>query len=648
MKLLFQRPILSGISLILLFAVCAFPSATAKPATPTMVSNIGESTLASPPAATNTLDDPQELETFMDGIMTGQMEEQHVAGSVVVVVKDGQVLLSKGYGFADVEKGIPVDAEQTLFRPGSVSKLFTWTAVMQLVEQGKIDLRADVNTYLTDFQIPATYPQPITMLDLMAHTAGFDLTSTQNLEASSAEDLISLEDYLAHNMPARIYPPSQFYAYSNYGAALAGYIVEQVSGEPYEQYIAAHILQPLGMNHSTMEQPLPRALAPDMSQGYSFNGSYMPYETWFLVAAPAGALSASGIDMGKFMLAHLQDGQSNDTHILKPETARLMHTRSFSFDPMLTGTAHGFFESTLNDRRTLSHSGDYPPFDTLLALIPEENIGFYVSYNCETHQAGEALLQAFLDHYFPGTPVSVPQPPADFASRVRSYTGEYEVIPSDENAGAYWKAFTVPCQVQPGPGGTLLIDRISGQGQDTYVEVQPSVLQNTRTGDLVVFSKDERDQARYMAVGLIKLVKLPWYGRRTVKLGIWGISLLIFLSTAIAALITLFIQRRKRDTGRRSARPGRVARWVALALCVLGLGFLASGPVMEITHLDTTMALAVLAWCVAVLAPGVALLAVIAWWKRWWGPAGRLHYTVIALAGLALLWYEVYWEFLVI
>ncbi len=134
----------------------------------------------------------------------------------------------------------------------------------------------------------------------------------------------------------------------------------------------------------------------------------------------------------------------------------------------------------------------------------------------------------------------------------------------------------------------------------------------------------------------------------TVKLGIWGISLLIFLSTAIAALITLFIQRRKRDTGRRSARPGRVARWVALALCVLGLGFLASRPVMEITHLDTTMALAVLAWCVAVLAPGVALLAVIAWWKRWWGSAGRLHYTVIALAGLALLWYEVYWEFLVI
>ncbi len=235
-----------------------------------------------------------------------------------------------------------------------------------------------------------------------------------------------------------------------------------------------------------------------------------------------------------------------------------MHTQSFSFDPVLSGTAHGFFESTLNDRRTLSHGGDYPPFDTLLALIPEENTGIYVSYNCETDQAGEALLQAFMDHYFPGTPITVPQPPADFASRVRSYTGEYEGIPSDENAGAYWKAFTFPCQVQPGPEGTLLIDRISGQGKDTYIEVQPFVLQNTRTGDLVVFGRDERDQVRYMAVGLIKLVKLPWYGRRIVKLGILGISLLIFLSTVIAALIALFIQR-ARAGYRQALSPARAS-----------------------------------------------------------------------------------------
>ncbi len=202
---------------------------------------------------------------------------------MVVVVKDGQVLLAKGYGYADVEKRIPVDAEHTLFRPGSVTKLFTWTAVMQLVEQGKIDLQADVNTYLTAFQIPATYPQPITMLDLMAHTAGFEEPQSRIWWQSSAEEMTSLEDYLAQNMPARVYPPGQMPAYSNYGATLAGYIVEQVSGEPYEQYIEAHIFTAAGhgsQHHGTAV--CPRALAPDMSQGYSFNGSYQPYEPWFL------------------------------------------------------------------------------------------------------------------------------------------------------------------------------------------------------------------------------------------------------------------------------------------------------------------------------------------------------------------------------
>jgi CubicO group peptidase (beta-lactamase class C family) len=163
---------------------------------------------ATPPAATHTLGDPQELETFMDGMMASQLAEQHVAGAVVVVVKDGQVLLAKGYGYADVEKRIPVDAERTLFRPGSVTKLFTWTAVMQLVEQGKIDLQADVNTYLTSFKIPATYPQSITMLDLMAHTAGFE-DRDKNLLKHSVGEMTSLEDYLVQNMPARVFPPGQ-------------------------------------------------------------------------------------------------------------------------------------------------------------------------------------------------------------------------------------------------------------------------------------------------------------------------------------------------------------------------------------------------------------------------------------------------------
>ena len=116
----------------------------------------------------------EDLEAWLDGFLPYALARGNIAGGIVVVVKDGQVLLQKGFGYADVEKKLPVDPDQTLFRPGSVSKLFTWTAVMQLVEQGKIDLDADVNQYL-DFKIPpGPDGEPITMRDLMTHTAGFE------------------------------------------------------------------------------------------------------------------------------------------------------------------------------------------------------------------------------------------------------------------------------------------------------------------------------------------------------------------------------------------------------------------------------------------------------------------------------------------
>ena len=610
---------------------------------------------ATPPAATHTLGDPQELETFMDGMMASQLADQHVAGAVVVVVKDGQVLLAKGYGYADVEKRLPVDAERTLFRPGSATKLFTWTAVMQLVEQGKIDLQADVNTYLTRFKIPATYPQPITMLDLMAHTTGFE-DREKNLFKSSVGEMTSLEDYLAQNMPARVYPPGQVPAYSNYGTALAGYIVEQVSGEPYEQYIEAHIFTPLGMDHSTMEQPLPEALAPDMSQGYTFNSGYQAEEFVLVQGSPAGALSASGLDMGIFMLAHLQDGEYNGARILKTETAQLMHTQSNTFDPVLPGMAHGFMESLINGRRLICHGGDMFQFHTLLALLPEEQTGIYFSYNSTpSPQVRDAFLRAFMDRYFPGTPVSVPQSPADFASRVARYTGFYETSRMAYTTSE--KVFASILAVQPGPDNTLRIpDLASFDMSDTWIEVRPLVMQNTRTGELAVFQEDERGEVLYAAIGnwpIMILIKLPWYGGPFVKFGLLGFGLLTSLFTVIAAIVTPFIPLRKREADGRSPWPGRLARWTALLLCVLAIALIAFVimvfmDVVDLASSTSEVVLAVLPWAVAVLTPIVVLLAGFAWWKRWWGLAGRLHYTVIALAALGLLWFEIYWSLLVI
>ncbi|HEX5944192.1 MAG TPA: serine hydrolase domain-containing protein, partial [Anaerolineales bacterium] len=225
--------------------------------------------IPSPPALLGPTD-PAELETFLDDYFDSKMAEYHIAGAAIAVVKDGKLFFAKGYGYANIEKGIPVDPEQTIFRIGSVGKTLTWTAVMQLVEQGKLNLDADINAYL-DFRIPDTYPQPVTLKHLMTHTSGFEDRWLESL-VSDASELVPVREWLVSNTPGRVRPPGEAAGYSNYNAMLAGYIVARVSGQPYDQYIQEHIFNPLGMGHSTAQSPIPPDLRASTSVGYRYIG----------------------------------------------------------------------------------------------------------------------------------------------------------------------------------------------------------------------------------------------------------------------------------------------------------------------------------------------------------------------------------------
>jgi CubicO group peptidase (beta-lactamase class C family) len=301
--------------------------------------------------------DPAELEAFLDGLLAQQMEANHIAGAAVSVVKDGVLFFAKGYGHADLEKGIPVDPEQTVFRIGSTTKVFTWTAVMQLVEQGKLDLDADVNTYL-DFRIPDTYPQPITLRHLLAHTAGFE-DLYLDFVSLKVEDQVPPRRWLASHLPGWVRPPGDTAAYSNYGTALAGYIVARVSGQSYDEYIQEHILDPLGMAHSAALATLHPDVAAHESVGYKYeDGAFQVFPRFYgpRVGAPMGFMGASATDMARFMIAHLQNGRYSDaeiaeTRILRESTARQMHSTLFTHDPRLLGTAYGFFDFSDNGQR---------------------------------------------------------------------------------------------------------------------------------------------------------------------------------------------------------------------------------------------------------------------------------------------------------
>lgn len=231
---------------------------------------------ASQPAAPVQLT-AEDAAAFLDGLLPTSMSIGDVAGATVSIVKDDSLLLTRAYGLADVAKQIPVSAQDTLFRPASISKLFTWTAVMQQVEAGKLDLDHDINEYL-DFKIEGYGGQPIKLRHLMTHTAGFE-ESLLDLLVDKIEDVKPLGEALKHSIPARIYPPGTVPAYSNYGAALAGYIVSRVSGVPYEQYIEDHIFEPLHMEHSTFRQTLPEGLREHLSNSYhAASGEPVPFE----------------------------------------------------------------------------------------------------------------------------------------------------------------------------------------------------------------------------------------------------------------------------------------------------------------------------------------------------------------------------------
>ena len=418
----------------------------------------------------------QDVQTFFDSLVPYAMQRGDIAGGVIVVVKDGKILFAKGYGYANVAKRKPVIADRTLFRPGSVSKTFTWTAVMQLVGEGKIDLDADVNRYL-DFKIPEKFGKPITMRDLMTMTPGFEDTVHDEFVATP-QQLFPLGEYVKKDLPTRIFPPGKIVAYSNYGATLAGYIVQRLSGEPFDQYIADHIFKPLGMDHSTFEQPLPAALVPDMSVGYhsASNKKTIPFES--VEIAPAGSMTTSGTDMARFMIAQLGDGQYDGASILSPAMIKLMHSPQSKMAPGMNGYDLGFYQENRNGLRIIGHAGDTNAFHSDLHLLLDKHVGLFMSFNSAgkagaVEQVRTALFREFLDRYYPYTAPkekTVADPKADAARVARWYLSSRRIV-----SGLRLLYALTQTRVSANPDGTIKIAALTDLNgtPKTWREVGP-------------------------------------------------------------------------------------------------------------------------------------------------------------------------------
>jgi len=348
--------------------------------------------------------DSTDLEAFLDGIIEGNMDARHIAGTTVSVIKNNQLYFSKGYGLSNVTERETVNPETSLFRIGSVSKLFVWTAVMQLVEQGKLDLNTDINQYLNHFKIPDTYEEPITLKHLMTHSAGFE-EYVLNLFSKDTLPPPSLESVLIDEIPTRVRPPGTFSSYSNHGTGMAAYIVEQVSGLKWDDYVEQKIFAPLGMHQSTFRQPLPTAFKANHSEGYIYeDGEYEAQDFKTVPLAPIGVASTTANDITPFMIAHLQNGQYGDARILDSATTVQMHTPIFQHAPGINGMCYGFFDHSQNGHKIIGHGGATEFFFSMLLLYPEHGAGIFISTNTD---GGTALIKnvttTFTNRYFPAT-----------------------------------------------------------------------------------------------------------------------------------------------------------------------------------------------------------------------------------------------------
>ena len=602
----------------------------------------------------------QDLEAFLDGILNAQLKEHHIAGITVAVVKDGQLFLSKGYGYANVDKKIPVDAGATLFRPGSTSKLFTWTALMQQVEQGKVDLDADVNQYVTQFKVPSTFDHPITVRNLMTHTPGLEDGALGYLMARNADGLIPLDKALGLHIPTRVKPAISDFndgttaSYSNWGAALAGLIVANVSGMPFDDYIDKNILQPLGMKSSTFREPLPAELAPHMSVGYSFErGVFKGHDFEFVHSfGPAGCMSATATDMANFMIAHLQNGEFNGQRILKEETAKLMHSRQFSPSPHVAGSGLGFYEEYVNGHRLIGHGGDLLFFHTNLMLIPDANVGIFVSYNTAgslpIDNRGD-LIKQFMNRYYPAKLPDV-KSPDDFMQHVAKYVGTYR-----ENRHSYTKVESLfamfgDVKVVPLADEKRLFAAFGPGGGSQMVEVAPGTFRAVDDDTTVSFV--EGSDGRMHIVGpfaFIAATKLKWFETGAFHYFIIGLAI---LCSVIALVSALRNWKRDREGDPSARRARRIAGLLGLLQILFLIGLVVPiaslRDMNEIVYGLPSMFHAAL-WLPLICIPltaAVLWLALKAWRNGFWSRYGRAQFTVIALSSAAFLWSLNFWNLL--
>lgn len=583
----------------------------------------------------------------VNATVNAQLAKDKIPGAAVVVVAGGQTVFAQGYGVSDVATKTPVDPARTEFFTGSVAKVFTATAVAQLVQEGRLNPDADVNTYLKDFKIPDVFPgHPVTVQNLMTHTGGFD-ADPFGVAVSDPKDVPALGPYLADTKPARVRPPGMLAAYDNYGVALAGYLVQTVSGEPFARYMQEHVFAPLQMNASTFQQPHPVAIDANLAKGYRPDGAgwtaeHGQYGGW----SPTGAGTvATATDMAEFMTAQLAKDPRLGTGV-----ADLVQQQHFTMDPRLPGMAYLLEERPRDGQRILFKDGDVPGFHSDMALLPDRGIGIYVVYNGDgtdriAQWDGKALIDQIVDAYFPN---SAPVPKAVKDPKLSGYAGTYRSDQVSRGDVTRVAGLVSSVTVAANPDGTITTNGLSQNpdvGDQRWIPLGNGEFAEQDAGgqDRLVF--DGHGHLASTTDPTNAYYRLAWYTSPRLHLPMFysgaGILVAAFLGFPVLALVRRL---RQRPPHARWARNARILAAVSGGLATLFVtGFLMTTGDSDafyerlILGSSTVTLLLVVNALLAVCTVGLVAGSAAAWRLGWWRPVGRIAYTLTALGAVSFL-----------
>lgn len=493
----------------------------------------------------------EDIKNFMNNYFNEKIKKYSVPGASVVVVKDNKEVFKMGYGYSNLESKAIVDPDKTSFPACSVSKLFTATAIMQLYEEGKIDLDRNINDYIIPYKVSNNYNEAVTCRNLLTHSSGLDEAIELNGTTTDENSIKSQEYFMDNHTPVVVTEPNTICRYSNEGYNLLGYIVEKVSGISYEEYVKEKILIPLNMNNSSV-----RLKGSDTAIGYTYSdGNYVANPLPYQYTSGSSGIIATAKDMENFIIANLNYGQFKNSSILRPKTLTLMQSKQFSNAEDLPGMGFGFIRSYRNGQEIIKHEGGLPGYTTTLFLIPKENLGIYVA----TNSLGALPFnfeEEFLNYFYPETNNDFNTIKKNSTKDFSKYEGTYRSYDGSSKSNIM-RIFAIfdpenEMKIKANKDGTLTLNEVTTAKEEittTLVEKQHGVfLRKDGKGDFAFrFDKDGNVTYAFNDISHNSFEKIKFYESGEFNTGIWIIFIVAFIFNIILIIVQL-IKRKSKET----------------------------------------------------------------------------------------------------